>query len=135
MAEWKNIYINTNLIQNFTSKSYLFKLPNNSKYAGYLFWHPAKCVHSVYGRDDILSLGYTDDFTFKIFKQGKNFNRLDEINLTAKDIEEIFENMDANIRPWIKNKWCEKKEIDIIHTPEIMQPIENPVADKDLIDD
>lgn len=133
---WKNIYINTNLIQNFTSKSYLFKLPKTSKYTNYLFWHPAKCVHSVYGRDDILSLGYTDDFTFKIFKQGKNFNRLDEINLTAKDFEEIFEIMDSNIRPFIKtNKWSEDKEINIIHTPEVLTPIENLTADKDLIDD
>lgn len=133
---WKNIYINSNLIQNATSKSYLFKLPSNSKYAGYLFWHPAKCVHFVYNRSDIVSIGYTDDFTFRIFKQGKNFNKLDEKTLSAKDIEEIFDNMDSSIRPFVtSNKWGENKEIDIIHTPEVMQPIENPVADKDLIDD
>lgn len=132
---WKNIYINTNLLQNFTSKSYLFKLPKTSKYAGYLFWHPDKCVHSVYGREDVLSIGYTDDFTFKIFKQGKNFNKLDEKTITVKDFEEIFEKMDSNIRPFVKNKWSENKDVDIIHTPEVMEPIENPVADKDLIDD
>lgn len=133
---WKNIYINSNLIQNFTSKSYLFKLPSSSKYAGYLFWHPAKCVHYVYNRNDIVSVGYTDDFTFKIFKQGKIFNRLDEITLAAKEFEEIFENMDKNIRPFVSsNKWSEDKEIDIIHTPEVLTPIENPVACSELIDD
>ena len=132
---WKNIYINSNLIQNATSKSYLFKLPSNSKYAGYLFWHPAKCVHNIHNRTDIVSVGYTDDFTFRIFKQGKNFNKLDEINLTAKDIEEIFEKMNSSIKPFVKNKWSDNKDIDIIHTPEVLTPIENPVADKDLIDD
>lgn len=133
---WKNIYINTNLIQNFTSKSYLFKLPKTSKYAGYLFWHPDKCVHSVYGREDVLSIGYTDDFTFKIFKQGKNFNKLDEKTITVKEFVEIFENMDKNIRPWIKtNKWSEKKDVDIIHKPEKKEPIENPVACSELTDE
>ena len=110
-------------------------MPNNSKYAGYNFWHPDKCVHSVYGRDDVLSIGYTDDFTFRIFKQGKNFNKLDEKTITVKEFEEIFEKMDSNIRPWIKNKWSEKKDIDIIHTPEVMKPIENPTAKSELVDD
>lgn len=135
MTNWKNIYINSNLIQNATSKSYLFKLPNNSKYAGFLFWHPVKCIHYISNRNDIVSVGYTDDFTFKIFKQGKNFNKLDEKTITVKDFEEIFEKMDSNIRPFVKNKWSKNKDIDIIHTPEVLTPIENPVADKDLIDD
>lgn len=135
MAEWKNLYINTNLIQNYTSKSYLFKMPNNSKFAGYLFWHTDKCVHSVVNRGDILSIGYTDEFTFKIFKQGKNFNKLDEKTITAKEFEEIFEKMNSSIKPFVKNKWSDNKDIDIIHTPEVLTPIENPTADKELIDD
>lgn len=135
MAEWKNIYINSNLIGGGSSKAYVFNMPKNSKYAGYSFWLTDKCVHHVFGRGDIVVIGYTDEFTFKIFKQGKNFNKLDEKTITAKEFEEIFEKMDSSIRPWVKGNWHEKKDIDIINKPEKKEPIENPVADKELVDD
>lgn len=130
MANWKNIYINSNLIQFDYGNKYKIAFPKNSKYAGYQWNHPAKCVHLISGRKDIISIGYTDEFKFWISKYGRNGQ---EIN--AKEFEEIFEKMDSNIRPFVKNQWSENKDIDIIHTPEVLTPIENPVADKDLIDD
>jgi hypothetical protein len=121
--DWKNIYINSNLIRYSTGNAYLIGLPKDKR----AFWITSKCVHFVYTRDDIISIGYTDEFNFKLS---------DGTFLTAKEFEEIFEKMDSNIRPFLNSdKWSEEKEIDIIHTPEILTPIENPTADKELIDD
>lgn len=104
---WKNIYINSNLIRYATNRAYLIGLPGKKE----AFWITFKCVHFVYNRDDVISIGYTDEFNFKLS---------DGTFLTAKEFEEIFEKMDSNIRPFLNSdKWSEEKEIDIIHTPEI----------------
>lgn len=96
MATWKNINVNDNLIEKSTGKAVLVKMPKKSKYAGYTFWHPAKCVHA--GRHSAaVSLGYTTDWTFNLKKTGKNFNVLDEAELTAEEIEAEFATVDANI--------------------------------------
>lgn len=96
MATWKNINVNDNLIEKSTGKAVLIKMPKKSKYAGYTFWHPAKCVHE--GRHSAaVSLGYTTDWKFSLKKTGKNFNVLDEAELTAEELEAEFATVDANI--------------------------------------
>lgn len=130
MAEWKNININYNLIHYDTGKATLIAMPHKSNYDGYKFWFPSKLVRSSRARVDAVSLGYTDEFTFRLFKDGKSGKRLDEVELTASEFEKEFETVSKNI-----DFWSKEEEIDIIHTPEHHDPIDNPVASSELVDD
>ena len=90
---WKNIEINLQNIETNTGKATLIKMPNNSDYAGYKFWHPSKLVR--YGSNSYArSIGYTDNFTFKLFKNGKGkynkFDVIDEVEIDAEEFEEVF---------------------------------------------
>ena len=129
MADWKNISINANLIHYDTGKATLIAMPHKSNYDGYKFWFLSKLVRSSH-RIDAVSLGYTDEFTFRLFKDGKNRQRLDEVELTASEFEKEFETVSKNI-----DFWSKEEDIDIIHTPEHHDPIENPIADKELTDE
>ena len=98
---WKNIEINKQNIETDTVKSTLIKMPNNSDYAGYKFWHPSKLIRhgsNSYAR----SIGYTDEFTFKLFKNGNGkynkFDVIDEIEISADEFENAFECMEGCTR-------------------------------------
>ena len=41
---WKKINIVENNIEAITNKAYLIKMPNNSNYKGYKFWHTDKLI-------------------------------------------------------------------------------------------
>lgn len=97
---WKNININMQNIETETAKAVLIKMPNKSTYAGYKFWHPSKLVKK--GRhSNAKSIGYTDDFTFKLKKYGNGkYNQkevVSEIEISVKEFEEAFGVMDENI--------------------------------------
>ncbi len=86
---WKNIEINIQNIETDTGKATLIKMPNTSDYAGYKFWHPSKLVR--YGSNSYArSIGYTDEFTFKLFKNGNGkhnkFDVIDEIEIDAEEL-------------------------------------------------
>ncbi len=90
---WKNIEINIQNIETETGKATLIKMPNKSKYAGYKFWHPSKLVR--YGSNSYArSIGYTDEFTFKLKKYGNGkynkFDVINEIEISVKEFEEVF---------------------------------------------
>lgn len=94
---WKNIQINIQNIETETGKATLIKMPNNSNYAGYKFWHPSKLIRS--GNNSYAkSLGYTDEFTFKLkrFGNGKwnKFDVIDEIEISVEEFEEAFNCME-----------------------------------------
>ena len=93
MANWKMLVLDEQNIEHQTLKAVLIKLmPKNSKYANYKFWHN-KCFCSL--ENNQFGIRYTDDFTFKVFKTIKLsvYNRIiDQIELTAKDFEELFSN-------------------------------------------
>ena len=94
---WKNIEINVQNIETDTGKATLIKMPNKSEYAGYKFWHPSKLVR--YGSNSYArSISYTDEFTFKLFKNGKGkynkFDVIDEIEISVEEFEEAFECME-----------------------------------------
>lgn len=98
--EWKNININRQNIVRETCKAILFSMPNKSKYKGYVFWHPSKLVRN--GRHSYsVSVGYNDEFTFKLKKYGQGqYNKkeiIDEKEINASEFEEVFKIMDENI--------------------------------------
>ena len=88
---WKNIEINIQNIEIDTGNAVLIKMPNKSKYASYKFWHPSKLVR--YGSNSYArSIGYTDEFTFKLFKNSKHnkFEVIDEIEIDVEEFEDEF---------------------------------------------
>lgn len=93
---WKSIEINKQNIENEIEGAILIKMPNKSKYAGYKFWHPSKLIR--YGSNSYArSVSYTDEFTFKLFKNGKGkynkFEKIDEIEISVEEFEEAFDCM------------------------------------------
>ena len=106
---WKNVNINTNLIKTETSKSVLINCPHSSKYDGFCFWHSAKLVRN--GRHSAaVSIGYTDDFTFKLKKYGKGkYNSRDvisEVEISVSEFEEMFGVINENVSaPVVKNPY------------------------------
>lgn len=113
---WKKINFNTLNIKKETEKAILIKLPSQSKYGDYMFWHPSKLVRDEGGRGYYKSFSYTDDFTFKIFKNGKGktnrFKKLDEIELDPGEIEEAFKN----------SHYEEEETYDSTHYYEVIHP-------------
>lgn len=98
---WKSININLNQIETTTDRAVLIKMPKSSGYADYHFWHPAKLVRR--GRHSYAaSISFTDEFTFKLFKNGKGkwnkFDVISEIELNAEQLRSAFETTDKNIQ-------------------------------------
>ena len=91
MAKWKKITINKNSVAAETATSVLIKMPNRSEFSGYTFWHPSKLVRVEGGKGYFISFSYTDDFDFKVFKQGKNRKVLSEYRMSPGEIETAFE--------------------------------------------
>ena len=88
---WKNIEINIQNIEIDTGNAVLIKMPNKSKYASYKFWHSSKLIR--YGlNSNSVSIGYTNEFVFKLFKNGKHnkFEVIDEIEIDVEEFEEAF---------------------------------------------
>lgn len=100
MADWKNINIMKTNVEVYTEKATLINMPKKGNYSGFSFWHPSKLIHR--GRHAAaLSLGYTDDFKFKLRrykKDNKGQRFLDsEIEISAAELEIELETMDENI--------------------------------------
>ena len=110
---WKNIEINIQNIETDTGKATLIKMPNKSKYAGYKFWHPSKLIR--YGSNSYArNVGYTDDFKFKLFKNGNGkynkFNVIDTIEIDVEKFEEAFECMSNCTRSKLDETYLIVKE-------------------------
>lgn len=121
---WKNITINASQIEVQTEKATLIKVPGSD----YVFWHPTKLVRKNGNR---YSFGYTDDFKFRIFKQGQGrynkFDKIDEREIGADGIEEYFAgNIVAKEN---EHKSSRKTPYIEVTEPEYKQPEETEVAD------
>lgn len=90
MTEWKKITANSNLIQAETAKAVLIKLPKSEL----KFWHPAKLVRTSGKGGYRMTISYTEDFTFKCFRNGKGrYNRsehIEDVELSAAEMEARF---------------------------------------------
>jgi hypothetical protein len=120
---WKKIFFNSLNIEAETEKSILIKMPNKSNYSGYKFWHPKKLVRKEGGKGYHLSFSFTDDFKFKIFKNGKgkyNYkNIIDEVELSSDEMFEEFEQVDESISlAEERHKAKEEESYLIIEEPE-----------------
>lgn len=98
MTEWKTINFNALSIEHETAKAVLIKMPNNSEWHGYTFWHPSKCVRTLNrGKGYFKTFNYTDNWEFTIFKSNKKGERTAEQILTAKDMEKAFDVVNEQI--------------------------------------
>lgn len=97
---WKNININKQNIKAETEKAVLIAMPHSSDYDGYCFWHPLKLVRQGKHRGAV-SIGYTNDFSFRLMKYGKGkYNSrqiISEETISVAEFEEAFGIMDENI--------------------------------------
>lgn len=100
MPSWKNININKQNVKTDTGRAVLINCPHNSDYDGFSFWHPSKLVRE--GKNsNALSIGYTDDFRFKLVKYGKGKWNIRDIieqkEISVEEFEEMFGIMNENI--------------------------------------
>lgn len=95
MTAWKKIVANSNLIQAETDRAILIKLPKSEL----TFWHPAKCVRTDGKSGYRMTISYTDEFSFKAFRNGKGqYNsreKIEERTLTAAEFEAFFAEPEA----------------------------------------
>ncbi|HEM9584479.1 TPA: hypothetical protein U3L45_000463 [Streptococcus agalactiae] len=96
--EWKKIYFNSLNIIYEGEKSCLIKMPNNSRYKDYKFWHPAKLVRELTkGNGYFKTFSFTEEWEFNIFKDDKNYNRTKEIILSSEEMEDEFETVNIEV--------------------------------------
>lgn len=117
MTEWKTINFNALSIEHETAKSVLIKMPNNSEWHGYKFWHPSKCVRTLSrGKGYFKTFSYKDNWKFTVFKSNKRGERTAEQILTAEDMEIAFDvvneqiSVDASTESYLEIE--EPKKID-----------------------
>lgn len=126
---WKNININTQNIEAQSDKATLIKMPNNSIYKGWSFWHTNKLVRD--GKNSYsISIGYNDDFTFRLVKYGHGkWNKrqvLNETTISVEEFEEAFEVMNENIKA-PKPKYIDEYET---HKPKQLEARETDALDE-----
>lgn len=96
---WKSININKQNIKVETCRSVLIKMPRNSDYNDYTFWHPAKLIRDNENSNTV-SMYYTDEFVFKLSKKGKGkynkYETISEKNLSSYELIEAFNTMTEN---------------------------------------
>lgn len=120
---WKSININKQQVETETFKAMLIKMPNNSSYKGFCFWHPKKLIREG-RRKNALSLSYTDEFVFKISKKSNGKIIEDAINVDM--FEEAFDVIDSNIVSPKKESYLIVKEPEKINkTVEVVECLKN----------
>jgi len=105
---WKKIYFNSLNVETETNNAVLIKMPNNSQYKGFVFWHPKKLVRHEGGKGYHLSFSFTDSFEFKLVSYGKGrYNKreiLKERTLTANQMLEAFGVQDNVIKSAVEQE-------------------------------
>lgn len=95
---WKKIHFNSMNIIYENKKNCLIKMPNNSNYKNYKFWHPSKLVRTLErGNGYFKTFSFTDEWEFNIFKDDKDYNKTKEITLSSEDMELEFETTNIEV--------------------------------------
>lgn len=91
--EWQKIEFNVQNIEVETEKAALIKMPKNSAYAGYMFWHPLKLVRtSNLGKGYFKTFSFTNEFKFKLIKNGNGkYNSREVISEVTLSAEEMID--------------------------------------------
>ena len=59
-----------------------------------MFWHPIKCVRTNGKGNYLMTISFTEDFKFNLFRNGKgkttSFTKIEEVEYTAKELQEAF---------------------------------------------
>lgn len=126
---WHKIFFNAQSIQSETDSSVLIKMPNNSQYKGYVFWHPIKCVRTQGGKGYHKTFSFTDDwlFTLKLYGKGKSnrFDVIKEVELTADKMMEVFGVVNENVSDFVV-----AETLKIIDKETIITEIEHHIPKK-----
>ena len=123
---WKRIKLYPNQIRTTTQTAALIKMPPRSGFAGWVFWHPIKCIHEHDGQ--MTEMVYTEDFVFRLKRYGNQpynkFTVQEQREITALDLEDAFRL---------------NGDVYFDYEPELYKPPridpEGTVADEELIDD
>lgn len=104
MGNWSRLRIpKTNVVYQ-TATAVLISMPHSSTWNGYKFWHSLKITENAGGYYNIL---YSDDFKFRLFKNGNGrYNRHEIIDRKEVGAEEIAEAFHAEeyADPWETHK-------------------------------
>ena len=104
---WYKINFNALNIEYETEKATLIKMPRNSNYAGYCFWHSKKLVReNKIGKGYFLTFSFNEDFKFKLQKfSNSKFKKelLNEVIIDYKTIIKEFKKENDNIESPKKN--------------------------------
>lgn len=104
MADWRRLRIpKTNVVYQ-TATAVLISMPHSSTWKGYKFWHSRKIIEDTGKSYNIL---YSDDFTFRLFKNGKGrYNQreiIDRKEVGAEEIADAF-HAEEHANPWETHK-------------------------------
>ena len=105
---WYKINFNALNIEHETTRATLIKMPKNSNYSGYCFWHPKKLIReNEMGKGYLLTFSFTEEFEFRMKKYSNSkFNKelLDEVILNYEEIKTEFEKGNETIEEIEKKK-------------------------------
>lgn len=104
MADWKRLRIpKTNIVYE-TATAVLITMPHSSDYDGFKFWHSWKITENTGRSYNIL---YNENFTFKLFKNGKGqYNKrevIERLEIKSEELEEAF-HKEEYADPWETHK-------------------------------
>ena len=129
---WYKINFNALNIEHETTRATLIKMPKNSNYAGYCFWHPKKLIReNEIGKGYFLTFSFDENFKFKLQKYSKSKYKKELLDEVVLDFEEIMNEFEAGDTT-IKNIEKQKEEAEKI-TYEVIKPekIENQEVEID----
>lgn len=84
---WHKLFFNLNNVKGETARATVIQLPNRSDFKGCTVFHPTKLVREEGHNGYLLSMSFTDDWEWKVYKNREQIGVLD-----ADDMVEIFDN-------------------------------------------